>query len=658
MTVATITPHVRSAEAPEALRSLHAWLTWRFEPNDNPGGKPRKVPYYADGGRRYGVQGTREDRSRLVTFDAAKRAAARRGYDGVGFAPLPEFDILALDFDNCILANGRIHPDVVACLDATYAEYSPSGNGIRAFFTGQLGNNKAHGEPFGMELFSSKGFVTFTGNVLDLVEIAGNTNVVAPITEAVRTLVRQRFKRQLEEVQANDGYATPPVGLDDQDIQRCLDALPDDLDYDAWLTTGMAIHHETRGQGFELWDEWSQRSPKYTTREYGIERWNSFGKGNGVAVTIRSLAHMANERGAEVEVGGVASADEFDDAPATSTAADGTVKALRFPVLTLGEFAARPPLDWIIKGVLPKAELAVLYGEPGSGKTFMALDLTMAIARGMQWRSKRTRSGRVVYVAAEGAGGFRNRCVAYAQHHQLDTANLPFGVIADAPNFLLRPDIDAVARSIGKCDLIVVDTLAQSMPGGNENAGEDVGKVLSHCKRLHRITGGMVLLVHHSGKDATKGARGWSGIKGAVDAELEVTRSAAGRALRLSKSKDGEDGLAWGFGLEIISIGQDEDGEAITSCVVLETDLPDPTRAVRVLGPVETIVNAVIQEMAEAQTSGIEIAAVLSESAKRLPEREGKRDTRRQHAKRALESLCNGDTAPYLLEDDGTITVV
>ncbi len=654
MNVATITPHVRAIDAPEALRNLEAWLIWRFEAQEDPTAKPRKVPYYADGSRRYGAQGTREDIAHLVTFEAAKRAAARRGFDGVGFAPRAELGILALDFDNCIRPDGKIIPEVRETLATSYAELSPSGKGIRAFFQGQLGNLKAHGEPFGMELFSTKGYVTFTGNVLEECELVGNENTVAPIPDTVRALVQQRFKRQLEEVQSNAGYAEPPMGLTDKDMQRCLDALPVDLDYDTWVMTGMALHHETRGEGFDLWDEWSQRSPKYTTREYGIERWNSFGKGQGTAVTIRSLVHLANAHDAGIEVGGVASAEEFADVVETPSA-----KPNRFQPISIGEFASRPPPEWIVKGVLPKAEVAVLYGESGSGKSFMALDIAAAIARGIPWRGQRVRQGRVVYIAAEGAGGFRNRCVAYATHNHLDVSELTLDIIAAAPNFLVKDDALEVARAIGKADVVFVDTLAQTTPGANENAAEDMGKALAHCKGIHRATGALVVLVHHSGKDASKGARGWSGLKAAADAELEVVRTPAGRCMRLSKAKDGEDGLQWGFGLEVVSIGKDADGEEMTSCVVVEAEVPDPTRALRVLGPIEVVVNAVVQEMAQAQTEGIEIAAVLTESAKRLPEpKEGKRDTRRQHARRALESLCNGDGAPYYLNDDNTLSVL
>jgi hypothetical protein len=182
---------------------------------------------------------------------------------------------------------------------------------------------------------------------------------------------------------------------------------------------------------------------------------------------------------------------------------------------------------------------------------------------------------------------------------------------------------------------------------------------LGYCKRIHEVTGALVLLIHHSGKDATKGARGWSGVRAACDAELEVVRSEAGRALRLTKNKDGEDGLEWGFDLEVVQIGVDEDLEPITSCVVIETAMPViGAGALRKLGPVEKIINAVVQEFAVAQSSGIEVGQVLAEAVKRMdPPEDRKRDTRKQRARRALEALCNGDDAPYYLGDDACLTI-
>jgi ABC-type dipeptide/oligopeptide/nickel transport system ATPase component len=654
--VAHITPHLRNVEAPAAIRDLPAWVIWRFEAVPG-GGKPRKVPYYANGGKRHGEQGGPKDVANLVTFDAAKAAAARRGYDGVGFAALQSFGICALDFDNCI-TDGKIHPQVEALLGDTYAEFSPSGQGIRAFFKGDLGNGKSiRNTDFGMECFSTRGFVTFTGNTLDITELLGNDDVVAPLPEVVRALHAERFTRSTEPLET--GTSGEPAGLTTAQIQECLAALPTDLHYDDYLMVGMAIHCETSGAGFEIWEEWCMGSGKYSSREYNEDRWRSFGKGGGTQVTGRSLVHLANQYGARISLNGPAGADEFEDLVDAPPAPD---KPLRFGVIPAHEFSQGATPTWVIKDVLPQAELVVLYGASGSGKSFIALDMAAAIARGIPWRGKKTRKGRVAYIAAEGGGGFRKRLTAYGQHHGFNLADMDFGVIHAAPNMMEKADAVDIVKSVrawGGADIIIVDTFAQVMPGANENAGEDVGKALTHCKRIHEATGAMVILIHHAGKDTSKGARGWSGLRAAADAELEVVREVAGRSLRLTKSKDGEDGQMWGFDLEVVKVGVDEDLEPITSCVVIEAALPAVGGiAMKKLGPVEQVVNAVIQEYAIAQNSGIEVGPVLAEAVKRLDApTDNKRDTRKQRARRALEALTTGDDAPYWIADDGCITI-
>ena len=662
--VARITPHLRNVEAPAAIRDLPAWLIWRFEA-DPGGGKPRKVPYYANGGKRHGEQGGPKDLAGLVTFDAAKAAAVRRGFDGVGFAPLPQFGVCALDFDNCV-SGGKIHPQVEALLLDTYAEFSPSGQGIRLFFKGNLGNGKAlRGGDFGMECFSTRGFVTFTGNALDITELLGNTDVVAPLSDAVLSLHAERFARKSEPLEAELLGGGEPAGLSLEQIKQCLEYLDPDCGYQDWVEAGMAVHCETGGsdEGLDLWDAWSAGGAKYPGRDALEDKWRSFGRGGGNWVTGRTLVHMANERGAGISLNTPASPEEFERLVDDAQEADATDKPLRYVFEPVHTFSSATALPWIIKGVLPKAALGVVYGASGSGKSFLVLDMGMAVARGVEWRGRKVKQGRVAYIAAEGADGFRKRLAAYAMHNQVDLSTVPMTVLNAAPNLMEKQDaVDVVKgiRSSGGADLIVVDTFAQTTPGANENAAEDVGKALGYCKRIHEATGAMVLLIHHAGKDATKGARGWSGLRAAADAEIEVVREATGRFLRLTKSKDGEDGLEWGFDLEVVQLGVDEDLDPITSCVVVEAQMPvvgaGPTRR---LGPVEKVVNEVIQEFAQAQSEGIEIKAVLDETVRRLDTpADGKRDTRKQRARRALESLTSGDDAPYWIDPDtNTITV-
>lgn len=662
--VTSINPHLRTLRCPAPLHDLPGWLCWRFEHRDgNP--KPLKVPIYPDGGRRHGRQGRPEDRERLTTFSAALQAAMRRGFDGVGFCPMPEWGITALDFDNCV-RQGVIDPVVQDLVLGTYAEFSPSGKGVRAFIRGALGNHKSHGEPFGFEVFHSSGFVTLTGNHLPVTHLADCLDTVADASPALLAYCTERFGRS-EPTAPATGDAGAPLGLSTAQLGECLEVLDPSMDRAGWLAVGMALHHETAAsdEGLALWDAWSSTSSKYPGTDDMRYRWGGFGQGGQRPATARRLVRMANEAGARIDIAALEAADDFQPLPDQPVVGiPVTDKPARFTFQPAAEFTSRPPPAWIVKGVLPKAELVVLFGESGSGKSFIALDLGAAIARGVEWRGRRVRQGRVAYVAAEGAGGFRNRLVAYMTANQCGDAMGLFTVLHAAPNFLLKEDALDVSRALvtaGGADVVIVDTFAQVTPGANENAAEDMGLALSHCRGIHRATGAVVLLVHHAGKDASKGARGWSGLKAAADAELEVTRMPAGRMLRTSKQKDGEDGLEWGFDLEVVGIGQDEDGDPITSCVVREAELPavqQVGRMTRKLGRWEKHVMAVLQEMAAVQTVGIERDAVLSQAVEREPRGNPEvRDTRRQHAGRALGTLLLDKDSGFYLDDEGCVCV-
>lgn len=650
-----ITPHLAAIQCPDVLRSLPGWLMWRLEFHDGEA-KPRKVPFYTSGARRHGVQGRPEDRQRLTTFDAARAAAARKGMDGIGFAPMPEWGITALDFDNCV-DGGGLHPEVERIVAGTYAEFSPSGTGVRAFVRGDLGNRKDHGAPFGFETFSSKGFVTFSGNRLEITDLTDSANTVADASEELRLLCIQRFGRAQPAEAASAGDA-PPLGLTREQLQEALDVLDPSMGHDPWLRIGMALHHETSGEAFDLWDGWSAGGAQYPGRDVLLARWDSFGRGGQRPTTAHALVRMANDNGAHLEIAAAEASDDFDVVEVTKGENSPQKSPQRFQVVAAHEFAAGKPPGWLIRGVLPAADLIVLYGEPGTGKSFVALDMAAAIARGIEWRGHRSKRCRVVFIVAEGSGGFRMRLRAYSAKHGVPLEDLDIGVIGDAPNLLLKEDALDVCKAIiaaGGADLLIIDTWAQVTPGGNENSGEDMGKALAHCRGIRRATGAPVLLVHHSGKDASKGARGWSGLKGAADAEIELQRLPTGRVIRLSKQKDGQDGLMWGFDLVEIPVGQDDEGEVVTSMFVAEAALPAVQQVgalKRRLGRWESLVVEVINEFARAQTAGIEIQAVIDEAAGRGPKPEdGKRDTRKQHAKRALEALVNEPDSPYLIED-------
>lgn len=351
---------------------------------------------------------------------------------------------------------------------------------------------------------------------------------------------------------------------------------------------------------------------------------------------------------------------DHDDAPVdTMSTPPVPEEKLRFPVETLEQFASHPPQPWIIKGVLPQAGLAVVYGESASGKSFFCLDMVMAIAQGQAWRERKTRKGRVVYVVAEGAGGFRNRVQAFANHHGIGIADVPLGIINAAPNLIERKDAVALAKSVlksGGADVIVVDTLSQTTPGANENSGEDMGKVLAHCREIHRVTGALVLLIHHSGKDSSKGARGWSGLRAAADVEIEITRNESLRTAKVTKQKDGEDGAHWNFVLDTVTLGMDEDDDLITSCVV-SYDVPQEAFTATRKEPNtdwRRAALAVAQEFAQDQLSGIEKEAVITECMRRPVKPDIQERKRRYNFRVAIEWLA--EEGYFTLGEDDCIS--
>jgi hypothetical protein len=660
--VQRITPFLRDIVAPAPLRDMPFWLCWRLEPFAGEA-KPRKVPYYPSGERRHGVQGSPNDIAKLTTFAVARDEAMKRGMEGVGFAHTTAGGIVTLDFDNCV-TDGKVRQDVFELVNMTYAEFSPSGNGIHAIFFGDpeiLKNHKVgtQGDDFAVEAFSSAGFTTFTGRILDHVDVLGYEDRVAPLPPFVAEACMKRFGTRTNNTFDPDDFMAgrePRLGLTVDKMQALLAVLDPSMGREPWLRIGMALHHECDGDdtGFELWDDWSSDGDSYPSTEALRHQWDSFRPKLGKqSTTMRSVIKMAKEAGYR----------EPDNREAVIAKAEEILSELprksvgRFGPVPIYDLSLAPPMDWIIKGVLPRAELGVLFGASGSGKTFVALDLAFSVARGNAWRDRRTARGRVVVIAAEGGAGIGKRGEAYARYHEFDLRGCDVHVITATPNFLNDDDISEVIaeiNNIGPIDVIVTDTFAQVTPGANENTSEDMGRALANLKLLHEATGAMNLVVAHAGKDLSKGVRGWSGLKAAADVQIEVVRHENGdREIIIEKMKDGEDGLRWGFRLEVVEVGIDNDGDIITSCVAVPTELQAKVEQERIglkrRGRVE---NHVLEIMTLFGDQSVVAAVDLIDravAALQAPE-DGKRDTRRQSVTRAIQALSKEKDGPLRLE--------
>ena len=187
----------------------------------------------------------------------------------------------------------------------------------------------------------------------------------------------------------------------------------------------------------------------------------------------------------------------------------------------------------------------------------------------------------------------------------------------------------------GKADVVIIDTLSATTPGGDENSGQDLGMVISHCKLIHAQTGALVVIIHHSGKDASKGARGWSGLRAAADAEIEVTRNGDFRTATITKMKDGGDSEAFSFKLKVVGLGENQYGEPESSCVVEHIDsAPGETGHKVKLKGLPKLVYDTLATMAPSGTCNVED---LIEGVKtKLPKSDGARDLRRQNVLQTL----------------------
>lgn len=262
---------------------------------------------------------------------------------------------------------------------------------------------------------------------------------------------------------------------------------------------------------------------------------------------------------------------------ATEAKAPGA-KPSRFDLRT-SETSSGPILKgmWLVKGVIPRQGIGAMFGKPGCGKTFVANDLALHLASGLEWRGLKTQGTDVAYMSMEAGAGGENRIHSWLLHHN---RKWPKGFVMSPVTVDLRSTKERAAEFIAEVSerglrigFMVVDTLARAMCGGNENASEDMGQFIDTVEWMAKELSCFVLLIHHSGKDEAKGLRGHTSLLGAINTEIEIRRERGKPGLIvINKQRDGKDGTEFGFDLAVETLGYDEDEDAVTSCVAVEVD--------------------------------------------------------------------------------------
>lgn len=206
--------------------------------------------------------------------------------------------------------------------------------------------------------------------------------------------------------------------------------------------------------------------------------------------------------------------------PTVPSPDQGSTEERRWPIYDADDLHKIPPPEWLVDGYLVSG-FNVLYGPSGHGKSFVAIDWALTIARGSRWLGAETKRTNVVYVAAEGAAGLSHRVSAWKKHHDRPASGLK--VIPTRVNLLDPWDVEALERDIvdAEAGLVIIDTLARCMPGADENSQQDMSRVVDALDGLRNRHGCSTLIVHHTGVDQTR-MRGSTTLLGATDTVVKV----------------------------------------------------------------------------------------------------------------------------------------
>lgn len=199
-----------------------------------------------------------------------------------------------------------------------------------------------------------------------------------------------------------------------------------------------------------------------------------------------------------------------------------------------------PPPVWLIDGLIVQGQRSMIFGEPGSYKSFLALDLALCIATGASWHGHKTLPGRVVYIAGEGQGGMGKRIKAWKAYHGY-VGSAPISILGEAAQLLHSGDVEALLEAITALPdapvAIIIDTLARAIVGGDENSAKDMGQVVAAIDRIHDVTGAHIMVIHHKARGA-KNARGSTAVPGGMDTTIDLTREGQIVTVHCPKQKE------------------------------------------------------------------------------------------------------------------------
>ena len=509
-------PKPKLNNIPNELKSKPLWRPWVYTPPENENKKPGKKPLSAitlapsNDVNNYSDCTDFETLKDMLLIEQEKPYEDQR-FHGIGYTL--DGSIQVVDLDHAISNEGEITSLALDLLKTIpgYVEQSVSGKGFHIFTKLEGFDKNLKERSKNLEIFTNKYFIAVTGDIDERFnkEIPVNPVSFDPI------------KKHLNSIPQSNDFDVLKSPDPKWDVNRIktelLDALPKNLGYQEWLHVGMALHFQTTGseEGFHLFDEFSANSENYpnANEPSTLDKWNSFSAKNN-SVTIGTLISLKNKYVSEKTYEVIHS-----DKPLLSK-----IKDVRHEI---------KKIDWLVDGMIKSESLVMFAGAPSGGKTYLAIELFMAIASGKPFLGKHlTKQGDAVFIACEGRDSVLRRTKAWVNAknntEEVDNAYISRGeVVVTLPEHN-ELSIEFMANHIAKSNinpkLIVIDTMNFSLGTAKENDVNDMTDYFIKIKNnIIKKFGATVLLIHHTSKDNSD-IRGSSSIRGALDSLFLVTQ--------------------------------------------------------------------------------------------------------------------------------------
>lgn len=571
------------AAIPEELKSRDQWVTWRYIPDPKAPNKPKKLPFNPRTGR----AADSTNPQTWASFEIAVRAAKERRHEGIGYVFSENDPTFGGDLDDCFTDN-TLAPWAEKIINdmQTYTEISPSGEGVKFFGVGTLPHSiKRFGAkipasikpvemPGGIELYSTGRFFTVTGQHLPgtprtLHNVNGALDrLVAALVEEGEERAEPRPRTYTEDDEylhiwaeriiqrATDTLAQAPEGsLHDTRIDMgrlCGGLIPHglatsgDLEQRLYAARTPSAHHTTERKtirdGLAMGEQKALELPEPPPQPHFDSEGYAVCPVHGTRLpkAKNSNGYKCHERDISTATGWCdfwwKGKGYVEPAALVTVSTSPIVGELveptpgRFILHSIDDLRNLPPVTWLIPHEVPATLLTVLCGPSEAGKSFLSLHAAMTVARACPDRT-------VVYVAPEGGSGYLKRCEAWLAHHGgQQPRNLLF-ILRSVP-MLDGLMVEELISTIGPLQpiLVIFDTLARCLVGGDENSAKDVGLFVENCNIIQRSVNAAVLIVHHTGKAGSY--RGSSALYGAADSWIDFVNDDGFITVSCGKAKD------------------------------------------------------------------------------------------------------------------------